>query len=471
LHFEYNYHNQSKVIKMQNNTATRSSSPQLTLGKGQVAGAGVMAGGMALTHGLSVMAMVVQQTNQQNRKINTAKAYDPKKAEWNAFCNCYMSHQDLSTRYTVTSDKCFAFLTYHAFREQRQRGGKKFVGGSRPPTEFDPSEFNAIIKTYGELNLLNPNVSIPDPKKPLGHDALNTYKSVVRYIHDGQKASNANNLAWDLIYDGKCKALVGMVKARKIRVRRANFEEKLDHEFSPFTTLDQVGNIEEWFWNSGKQSRRSAVTGLRNRFAFAACYKGLLRHESLFLGELSDLLYLHVPRSSDEDPMSIGIMQIEQGKTVTSGGNRQYGRFLRAKCVKDCALGAMGFYLFQRFDSSGEMEDGKRPDFTKNKEWFSIKLMTDGTSDNQRRMQQDSYVKPIRKCFVDLRLYASHFGHWGRVSGPAELELKELGSEWIRILGNWDAKMQESRYSSKIPVKALRVMAGFNEKEKHQNPR
>ena len=82
--------------------------------------------------------------------------------------------------------------------------------------------------------------------------------------------------------------------------------------------------------------------------------------------------------------------------------------------MKDCAVGVMGFYLFQHFDSSGEMKYGKRPDFTKNKEWFLIKLMTDGTSDNQRRMQQDSCVKPICKCFVDSRLYASHFGHWGK---------------------------------------------------------
>ena len=81
--------------------------------------------------------------------------------------------------------------------------------------------------------------------------------------------------------------------------------------------------------------------------------------------------------------------------------------------------------------------------------------MTDGTRDNTRELQKTSYVNQIRKCFQDLRIIASHFGHWGRVSGPVQLEFAEVKADLIRLLGNWDAKIQKTRYSSKIPMKAL----------------
>lgn len=41
----------------------------------------------------------------------------------------------------------------------------------------------------------------------------------------------------------------------------------------------------------------------------------------------------------------------------------------------------------------------------------------------------------------------------------------------IYVAGNWDPKTQDARYSCKIPVKAIRVLAGFEEDEWHFNPR
>lgn len=37
--------------------------------------------------------------------------------------------------------------------------------------------------------------------------------------------------------------------------------------------------------------------------------------------------------------------------------------------------------------------------------------------------------------------------------------------------GNWDPKIQETRYSTKIPTAALRAIAGFDQKDVHWNPR
>ena len=88
---------------------------------------------------------------------------------------------------------------------------------------------------------------------------------------------------------------------------------------------------------------------------------------------------------------------------------------------------------------------------------------------------------------------SSHFGHWGRVTGPVELEFEEVPPKLIRVLGkllvgccvclvltfshlpllcflsagNWDPKTQDARYSAKMPTIALRVITGFLQGERY----
>ena len=123
-----------------------------------------------------------------------------------------------------------------------------------------------------------------------------------------------------------------------------------------------------------------------------------------------------------------------KGKTVY-GKLKQFGRSMRHKQVTKCAVGAFAFYLFFRFHISREMDDGNRPDFTKNEAWYNIKILTDGTRNNTKEMGKQTYTDDVREIFRDLKIAASHFGHWGRVSGPVELEFNEVSPDLIRILG------------------------------------
>lgn len=85
---------------------------------------------------------------------------------------------------------------------------------------------------------------------------------------------------------------------------------------------------------------------------------------------------------------------------------------------------------------SREMDEGNRPDFRKNKDWFDVKILTDGTLDNRsRKIQKRTYTDDLKKVMNDLQIVAAHFGHWGRVSAPVELEFKEIDADLIRILG------------------------------------
>jgi predicted TIM-barrel fold metal-dependent hydrolase len=108
---------------------------------------------------------------------------------------------------------------------------------------------------------------------------------------------------------------------------------------------------------------------------------------------------------------------------------------MRHKQVTKCAVGAFAFYLYFRFHISREMDDEFRPDFTDNKSWYEIKILSDGTRNNKKVMAKKSYIDDVREIFKELKIVTSHFGHWGRVSAPVELEFNELSPELIRILG------------------------------------
>lgn len=109
---------------------------------------------------------------------------------------------------------------------------------------------------------------------------------------------------------------------------------------------------------------------------------------------------------------------------------------MRHADVRKCAVGVMGFYLLFRFHFSREMDDGNRPDFCKNEEWFNVKILTDGTRENkEKEMQKKTYTNEVKNILKKLKIVASHYGHWGRVSAPVELEFAEISPDLIRILG------------------------------------
>lgn len=74
--------------------------------------------------------------------------------------------------------------------------------------------------------------------------------------------------------------------------------------------------------------------------------------------------------------------------------------------------------------------------------------------------------------FKTLGVATNHTAHLGRILGPKKLEMLEFLTDEIRVLGNWEPKTQESTYSTKLPMKVLRAMAGFDESGgMHYNPR
>jgi hypothetical protein len=155
----------------------------------------------------------------------------------------------------------------------------------------------------------------------------------------------------------------------------------------------------------------------------------------------------------------------------TNCGIKLYGRIMRNINPCLCGVGALGFYLYFRFEKSHEMNPP--PDFTVNKDWFDIKLLTDGSQENSTRvMSNESYAKGVQIVLKKLDISSKHYLHLGRILGPIQLEKLEAESRDIQSLGNWNPSTQEKFYSTKLPMRPIRALGGFQDAGgMHYNPR
>jgi hypothetical protein len=151
-------------------------------------------------------------------------------------------------------------------------------------------------------------------------------------------------------------------------------------------------------------------------------------------------------------------------KGKTNHGSKLCGRSTRHKEVLQCSIGAFSFYLALRFYQSKEFDCHRPEDWCENKKWFDIKLLVDASRSDanfEKPMSNDTYAKAVKSVLGQLCIASNHWLHLGRGIGPKILEMLECEREEIRTLGNWDPKIQEVSYSTKLPMKAIRNISGF----------
>ena len=76
-------------------------------------------------------------------------------------------------------------------------------------------------------------------------------------------------------------------------------------------------------------------------------------------------------------------------------------------------------------------------------------------------MKTNTYARAIKSVLENLGVVVTYFAHLGRQLGAKILEMLEIESEEIRRLGNWNPSMQDACYSTKLPMKPIRRLAGF----------
>jgi hypothetical protein len=113
----------SNMVNRRNiNRIARTVSP----GRGIVTGAvlrptiAATAASIAQSVAIDNASHLIAQTNLQNRRENTAKAYDPKKKEFLDFCDHRFAYLPLTNRHVVNEEKLFLFLFYQSYRSKKR---------------------------------------------------------------------------------------------------------------------------------------------------------------------------------------------------------------------------------------------------------------------------------------------------------------------------------------------------------------
>ena len=93
--------------------------------------------------------------------------------------------------------------------------------------------------------------------------------------------------------------------------------------------------------------------------------------------------------------------------------------------------------------------------------WFNIKLFTDYWGfDNTISVTDQAYASKMKNACSHLGIISKHFVYFGWLAGSVKAELDELDDYNINDLGNWNVNTRCDVYSAKLPMKAMRVMAG-----------
>ena len=296
---------------------------------------------MSYTSGkFAAQAKQVAADDKAGRPENTILAYRRKMAEFLDFSRyAFPSEVDGIPSTTVTEEKFFGFLWYQSRRHQRPRGRP---GQCKPVEEqFSKDDYESVISNTDWIS-----------DKPIGYSVLNQYRSAILDLHAQQRDGGCNNIPKEVLMSGRVKRLLKTVKMRKTQIAKSNFDEKLTSEFTPYTAAQDIPRLEDFFFQKNSLSSIYSVASLRDRYCLLMTTNGILRGESLFKCELSDLCsLLHKDKNSLEDIL-IHVMRIATGKT--NGLKTLYGRCIRHRNVNECAIGALGFYLMARFMQSGE---------------------------------------------------------------------------------------------------------------------
>jgi Centromere DNA-binding protein complex CBF3 subunit, domain 2 len=407
----------------------------------------------------SNLEQTVLHLREDIRPGNTAKTQDPKVKEYFQFCDIHYGHDPY--KYNLDCNKVYRFMYYQCFREQRKKGGTKAERAARAAGHFfDNDEYEAVMAHFRD----GPRTAsdLPQPEKPISYCTVSAYKAVFRKIYKVQIAKKVLSLPWDQIWQMCFDDLVKHVKERVPLRNKANYVEKVDGEFAPYMMVENYSSIEAMMWEDADQTGlRSICCALRHRYCALHLTSGILRCESIYRAEFSDFLGIFIPKQeTDVHQPYVMINQIPIGKTTH--GRKQYGRATRHKDVLLCCIGAFSFYVQFRLMCTNEFAEMQVEDWLDNKKWFDVKVLVDvSAADFTKEMKNDSYEKHIKSVLRRLNLNMNKILHLGRNIGSRILELLEAETPEINRMGQWSEGVQGQSYSAKMPMAAMRKLAGF----------
>jgi hypothetical protein len=260
------------------------------------------------------LGVITEAVSRSYAVENTKKVYDRVEREWIDYCAYITQGMDDAFPTFMNGKKVADFMFYQCFRKRQKNGGAN--GGA--PLIFNSAEYENVKNDYQEFYRSwkenSERIPIPDPEGGgVGYSAMIQYRAGLKKLYEYQVQLDQNKLGWERIWTLQSKNLVKIVEARRMRIKRDKYEEKVTKEFAGYHAVDRFDEIEGEFWRLSFANIRSAFPYIRYRMLFLYTTSGILRFESLTKAELSDFQGLIVKKETDIDPLYVMISQIPEG--------------------------------------------------------------------------------------------------------------------------------------------------------------
>ncbi|POM81218.1 Hypothetical protein PHPALM_844 [Phytophthora palmivora] len=338
------------------------------------------------------------QTTLSSRPLNTKRKYEGYQNEFVKRC----SEKHFRDGSTVTKGKLHLFLSDQVVGRESKKKKGHIVGGSTVC-----GYVNAIVDLYNQQVALRINSN--------GHPR-----------------------------SAQVKQLIKNVQAQATERKKRNYQDR------------GVGSLLDGFHSEAEFKLICdtffLLDDLRGRAAFLVSHYGLLRGENIRDLELADMFSQKLDGEGFQ-PSTALVLLIQHGKTNTYGKLQHVG-FMRNKNVHVCPIGAIAFYLFERFHVDLE----PFPSFRQSQDWYDIKFLRG--RNRKTSISYNTHKQCYEKVFDHLGLTFNKKTHINRQQGVRQLESCDVDASQTRRHGRWGMDTVEAVYSAPLAREAMRALSG-----------
>ena len=275
-------------------------------------------------HGARALAQV-----RETRPKNTNRQYDPKQKEWRDFC----AEKGFEDGELVYENKLVWFLNERVLER-----------------EIRPSRYKRKKRRATRTAADGADGGSGPIRQTLGISAVKAYIASIVDLWSFQKSQGINPHPTP-----RGEALSGLLRAYE---RGEHKRRRLEFADQAIGTLldgyDEAKLIEavRFCWQGGEKRPLAAEPYLRTTTDFLLAHHLLLRSEDRLGAELPDFFTIPLP-GEGPTPCFPMIMLMDNGKT-NQLGRIEYGAAMRHRNPLLCTMGHMAFYLFYRWNITGE---------------------------------------------------------------------------------------------------------------------
>lgn len=281
----------------------------------------------------------------------------------------------------------------------------------------------------------------------MGKESILSYVKALVSLYNEQSALGINRHPHPR---GKLVKAFLDTHAKKVTQKKRNdYEDRGKNTLTDGYTGKEMSDINRYFLEKG------TVVSTRDRLVFLMSHAMLLRSQNAVGMQLPDLFSMELEDLGLSRCIAI-VANIYWGKT-NNAGKTEYGSAIRHKNCELCPVNAFAMYLFSLYHH----QNVPFPNFNTRRDWYDTYLFPSARNNEGHILYEDQYAS-YKNVFEACGVSTSKITHANRKSGIQMIYHKGVPGDQLRQVGRWNSDRMVSCYLTGLPVKAVKVLAGFS---------